>query len=72
MGIEEIRRILSDSGCQEGVLEKILRMWEEGDKKDALWLMKRDRCRLMEEMHDKGRKVDCLDLLIRNAEKELK
>ena len=53
-------------------MEKILRMWEEGDKKDALWLMKRDRCRLMEEMHDKGRKVDCLDLLIRNAEKELK
>jgi hypothetical protein len=33
--------------------------------------MKKDRCRLMEEMHECGRKVDRMDLLIRLTEKEL-
>jgi hypothetical protein len=28
--------------------------------------------RLMDELHEKGRKVDCLDFLIRTTEKEMK
>ena len=39
---------------------------------DAIRLMRKDRCRLMEEMHECGRKVDRLDLLIRLTEKEMK
>jgi hypothetical protein len=70
--IEQMRQMLSYSGCRESVAEEILRSWEEGDRKDALWLMKKDRCRLMEEMHEKSRMLDRLDLLIRNVEKELK
>ena len=34
--------------------------------------MKKDRCRLMDELHESGRKVDCLDFLIRSTEKEMK
>jgi len=30
-----------------------------------------DRCRMMEEFHALGRKVDCIDHLIRRMEKEL-
>ena len=38
----------------------------------ALHLMKKDRCRLMDELHESGRKVDLLDVLIRVTEKEMK
>ena len=34
--------------------------------------MKKDRCRLMDELHESGRKVDLLDVLIRVTEKEMK
>ena len=53
-------------------MEEILHIWEAENRKDALWLIWKDRCRLLAEMHDRGRKVDRLDLLIRMAEKELK
>ena len=39
--------------------------------KDALHRMKKKRCRLMDELHESGRKVDLLDLLIRQTEKEI-
>ena len=38
----------------------------------ALMMMRKDRCRLMDELHESGRKVDCLDYLIRTTEKEMK
>ena len=47
-------------------------MCEAGNMEDALRIMKKDRCRLMDELHESGRKVDCLDFLIRTAEKEIK
>ena len=58
--------------CEDFELEEILHIWEAENRKDALWLIWKDRCRLLAEMHDRGRKVDRLDLLIRMAEKELK
>lgn len=69
---EYMRQVLSDSGCLESISHEILRRWEKGDKQDAIWLIKRDRCRLLDEMHDRGRKVDRLDLLVREAEKEMR
>ena len=47
-------------------------MCETGNMEGALRMMKKDRCRLMDELHECGRKVDCLDFLIRNTEKEMK
>lgn len=69
---KQMKQFLSDAGCSERVSEEILRVWESGNRKEALWMMRRDRCGLLEEMHDRGRKVDRLDLLIRAAEKEIK
>lgn len=39
--------------------------------KDALHGMKKTRCERMNEMHECARKVDCLDYLIRNTQKQL-
>jgi hypothetical protein len=34
--------------------------------------MKSDRCRLIDELHECGRKIDHLDFLIRQTEKEIR
>ena len=71
MDFERMKQNLSDAGCCEIVIDEIMRLYENGRVQDALKKMKKDRCRLMEELHESGRKVDCLDFLIRQTEKEL-
>ena len=72
MELERLKQNLYDAGCGSGSAEDIIRMYEKGDMKAALQMMRKDRCRLIEEMHKCGRKVDRLDILIRTAEKEIK
>ncbi len=72
MDLRQLKQSLSDAGCLSETADDIIRMCEAGNMKSALLLMRKDRCRLMEEMHKYGRKVDCLDILIRTTEKEIK
>ena len=71
MNLKQLKQNLSDAGCDNEVVENIVRMCESGNVEGALQIMKKDRCRLMEELHESGRKVDCLDFLIRATEKEM-
>ena len=71
MDYERMKQSLSDAGCGESVIKEIIRLSENGRIAEALQKMKKDRCRLMDELHESGRKVDCLDFLIRQTEKEL-
>jgi hypothetical protein len=68
---ERLIQNLLDAGCTSEVAQKIMRFCGDGNLPDALKLMKKDRCRLMDELHETGRKVDCLDFLIRSTEKEM-
>ena len=68
---ERLIQNLEDAGCTGEVVQKIMRFCGDGNLPDALHLMKRARCRLMDELHETGRKVDCLDFLIRSTEKEM-
>ena len=72
MDMKRLKQNLSDAGCCSEASEDILRMCKAGDMEGALRMMKKDRCRLMDELHESGRKVDCLDFLIRTTEKEMK
>lgn len=72
MDLGRIRQSLFDAGCGSEAAKDIIGTYEAGDIEGALRMMKKDRCRLMDELHENGRKVDCLDFLIRQAEKELK
>ena len=38
---------------------------------DTLKLMKKERCRAMDEYHESGRKVDCMDFVLRNINNEI-
>ena len=72
MDLKRLKQNLSDVGCSREVAGNIVRMCEAGNMEDALRIMKKDRCRLMDELHESGRRVDCMDFLIRTAEKEMK
>ena len=71
MDYERMKQNLSDAGCGDAITEEILDLSKKGLITEALQKMKKDRCRLMEELHESGRKVDCLDFLIRQTEKEM-
>lgn len=72
MDIEKLRSGLADVGCMPDESDAIVQMCICGNMKDALQKMRKNRCRLMDELHESGRKVDCLDFLIRQTEKEIK
>ena len=69
---ETIRNHLLDAGCPEESTKIVERLCGDGKLDDALRQMKIIRCDLMEELHQSQRKVDCLDHLIRQTEKEIK
>lgn len=71
MDFERMKQNLSDAGCCDAVIKEIIGLSESGRITEALQKMKKDRCRLMDELHESGRKVDCLDFLIRQTEKEM-
>jgi hypothetical protein len=72
MDLKRLKQNLSDAGCCKKTTEDVIRMCESGNMAGALQMMRKDRCRLMDELHESGRKVDCLDFLIRTTEKEMK
>ncbi len=72
MDIEKLRTGLADAGCLPDESDEIVQRYINGNRKDALQKMKKNRCRLMDELHKSGRKVDLLDFLIRQTEREIK
>ena len=72
MDLKRLKQNLSDAVCGNETSEDVIRMCEAGDMEGALRMMRKDRCRLMDELHESGRKVDCLDFLIRATEREMK
>ena len=69
---ETVRGHLLDAGCSEKSANIVEQLCSDGRLDDALHQMKILRCDLMEELHQSQRKVDCLDHLIQQTEKEIK
>ena len=69
---EQFKQGLSDAGCSTEAVERIIRLCAAGSYDEALHQMKVQRCALVEQMHESQRKVDRMDFLIRNQEKQIK
>ena len=69
---EQLIQGLSDAGCSVETVRRIGTLYEAGSYADVLHQMKMQRCVLMDEMHESQRRVDCMDFLIRNQEKQMK
>ena len=67
-----VKNHLLDVGCSEKSAEDVDRLCASGQMDDALHRMKVIRCELMEDLHERQRKLDLLDGLIRQTEKEIK
>ena len=69
---EQLIRGLSDAGCTAEAAERIGILYEAGSYDEMLHQMKVQRCALIDEMHESQRRVDRMDFLIRNQEKQMK
>ncbi len=69
---EQLMRGLFDAGCKADAAERIGALYENGSFEEVLHQMKKQRCELVEKMHESQRRVDCMDFLIRNQEKQMK
>ncbi|MCR5230454.1 MAG: hypothetical protein K6D03_10040 [Solobacterium sp.] len=70
--LEMILTNLKDAGCGSGDLNKTRLLYEAGNTDALILHLRKCRCSLMEELHESQRKVDCLDYLIRQTEKQNK
>ena len=69
---EQLIQGLSDAGCNEDTAAMIGSLYEAGSYEEALHQMKKARCMLIDQMHESQRRVDRMDFLIRNQEKQMK
>ena len=72
MDKEYLKQSLSDAGCRDEVADYILERFESGSMVEMVRLLKKERCQAMDEYHECGRKVDCMDFMLRKIENEMK
>lgn len=68
--IGALRRGLQELGCGEGAAERICRLYAAGQREDAILCLRRHRCTLMDLLHESQGRVDRLDLLLREMQKD--
>ncbi|MBR3646507.1 MAG: hypothetical protein IKN54_08805 [Lachnospiraceae bacterium] len=71
MDREKLKQSLLEAGCCDDISRCIVERFESGNTDEAIRLMKKERCRAMDEYHESGKKVDCMDFLLRNLKKEM-
>ena len=71
-GAEQLMQGLKDSGCPEEAAAMICSLQSRGDYPEMIRQMKKQRYRLVEEMHRSQKRVDRMDYLIHMQEKQMK
>ncbi len=61
---------LKDAGCGSQIIEKVCKLYRNGQVQDAIKTLRKHRCSLMDSLHESQGMVDCLDFLVRRMEKE--
>ena len=70
MDTVKILESLSDMGCDDKQICFMKKMYEEGDTDTLLRDLRKCRGHLMDELHVSQKKVDNMDFLIRQIQKE--
>ncbi len=60
----------TDADCGSQTIEKVCRLYSNGQVQDAIKTLRKHRCSLMDSLHESQGKVDCLDFLVRRMEKK--
>ena len=68
--MEDLIQNLKDAGCGAQTIEKVCRLYGNGQVQDAIKTLRKHRCGLMDSLHESQERVDCLDFLVWRMEKE--
>ena len=68
--LEDLTEALSDAGCGPDAIEKAKRLWATGRTEDLIRHLRMLRCELMDDLHECQKRVDCLDYLMFQIEKQ--
>lgn len=66
----KLRCYMKDCGCDAEQTEEYLKLASEGCSQDQIYLLKRHRSQVMNQLHDVTRQVDCIDFVIHELEQE--
>ena len=68
--MEELILTLQDAGCDPQRISEICQLYAHGDTQSVIKRLRCHRCELMDTVHESQKKVDCLDLLLRELSKQ--
>ncbi len=68
---EQLMQGLTDAGCNADTAAMIASLYESGSYGEMLHQMRKQRCELIDRMHESQRRVDRMDFLIRNQERQI-
>ena len=69
--LEKMEMALSNAGLEQNAIEKAKRLLAAGHKEELIRHLRLCRCDLMDELHKTQRRVDCMDYMIRETEKNI-
>ena len=62
---------LADAGCTKHDAEIAEELYKNGQADELVRFLRKCRCCLVDEMHESQRRVDRIDIMIRQVEKEI-
>ncbi|WP_298023004.1 hypothetical protein [uncultured Dysosmobacter sp.] len=65
-----LRENLSDAGCDLEMIEQFMTLVEQGNREEGLALLAKHRKRLLDCCHAEQKKLDCLDYLVYQMNKQ--
>lgn len=67
---QAVMRNLKDAGCTQDVVDRFMTLWERSDRETQLQFLRHHRRVLLDGIHVGQKKLDCLDYLIYQLEKQ--
>lgn len=68
---EDIAQLLQDADCPDAFIQQFLAAMETESVTDQIRLLRTQRCRQLDRVHEEEKKLDCLDYLRYKLEKQL-
>ena len=66
-----LRSSMQDAGCEESSIRRAEALYGAGARTELIRWLRSCRCRQLEELHEKQKRVDRVDHLIRQTEKSM-
>ena len=70
--VEDFITTLKDAGCDEELISKCIKKYNDDDLKTLIKSLQCHRCCLLDKLHEEQKKIDWLDYLIYSLKKQLK